>query len=63
MLALSLTPAASGALWDKEQSLEASQLLSWRKWLEMLKPDTPAQYRTSDHGWRSRPEASDTSME
>ena len=55
MLALSLdtTKAARDRSWSSGQTDEPR--LTWRRWMEMLKPDTPAQHRESYDGWSTTP--------
>lgn len=56
MLALSLSPARGGRDSHRNNDLptdDTQPRLTWRRWVEMLKPDTPSQYRTSYDGWRT----------
>jgi len=54
MLALSLdtTKAVRDRSWNSGQTDEPR--LTWRRCMEMLKPDTPAQYRDSYDGWSTK---------
>lgn len=55
MLALSLDPTQPGRdrPWSNDHTDEPR--LTWRRWVEMLKPDTPAQHRESYDGWSTTP--------
>ena len=54
MLALSLTPAADKRDPDWNSTLPTADTeprLTWRRWVDMLKPDTPAQHQEPYDGW------------
>ena len=54
MLALSLTPAPGERDTDWNSTLPTADpepRLTWRHWVEMLKPDTPAQHQAPYDGW------------
>lgn len=51
MLALSLSPTR-GPDWTHDVPTgDTEPRLTWRRWVEMLKPDTPAQHREPYDGW------------
>ncbi len=54
MLALSLTPAPGERETDWNDTLPTADTqprLTWQRWVDMLKPDTPAQHREPYDGW------------
>jgi hypothetical protein len=57
MLALSPSESPDGlpGPWDDGSFSDVAPPLTWRQWLEMLKPDTPAQHRMSYDGWSTKP--------
>ena len=48
MLALSMhgSPNERGDSWDDDEKSATASARTWRQWLEMLRPDTPARHRT-----------------
>jgi hypothetical protein len=58
MLALALTPSNSGrhGHWNSDLPTgDTEPLVTWRQWVEMLKPDTPSQHREPYDGWSTTP--------
>lgn len=55
MLALSMDtmPCERDRSENSGQTVTDEPPLTWRRWLAMLKPDTPAQDRTPGDGWRT----------
>ena len=56
MLALSLTSHdRRDADWQADLPTgDTEPRLTWRRWVEMLRPDTPAQHREAYDGWTTR---------
>lgn len=62
MLALSLSdsPDEGRDSWDDDEMSAVVPPLTWRRWLEMLWPDTPARHQVSQDGWRMKSGPDDT---
>ena len=46
--------------WEDDERSAVASACTWRQWLEMLRPDTPARHQVSPDEWDMKPGSDET---